>query len=170
MPEITSWQFSKEQSQLGQCLGHGSLQEALPCPAINCFFSWRQGRVEAEAGSIPASPTSAIAISSWGGGQSFGICKLYCTFHSLPHTRVTSVSKQRYYRSCYIPQLLIISPLRMVYTVKTNNSHPNQLDWTPKQWQSLDEATKTFHGLHSHTWQRHYQGLQASINHVCTNL
>lgn len=170
MPEITTWQLSKEQSQLGQCLGHGSLQEALLCPAINCFFSWRQGGVEAEAGSIPASPTSAIAISVWGGGQSFRIRKLYCTFCSLPHTLVTSVSKQRCCRSCYIPQLLIISPLSMVYTVKTNNPHPNQPAWTPKPWQSLDEATKTFHGLHSHTWQRHYLGLQASINHVCAKL
>lgn len=49
VPEITSWQPSREQPWPGQCLRHEYLQEYLLCPVINSFFSWWQGGMEAEA-------------------------------------------------------------------------------------------------------------------------
>lgn len=49
VPEITSWQPSREQPWPGQSLRYEHLQEYLPCPVISSFFSWRQGGREAEA-------------------------------------------------------------------------------------------------------------------------
>lgn len=137
-------------------------------PSDKLFLFLKAGR-KGSRGLTPSSSTPAIAVSSWGGGQWFGVCKLYCTFHSLQHTPivVTSVTKWRLYRSCYIPEILIISPPRMWWTLKNKQTTPPA---KPKPTSVLDECTKTFPGLCSPRQQQQHLSPRAKINYTCPNL